>query len=161
VADNLVLDRIGEPPFASPWRVHRRTIAARARVLVERFGIRVARIDQLAGTLSGGNAQRVVLARTLSRDTRVIVAAQPTRGLDVGAMEFVWEQLDAARKAGVSILLISTDLDEVMALADRCAVIYRGELVAEWRRHELDREAIGLAMGGVVGSAPALAAEAG
>jgi simple sugar transport system ATP-binding protein len=161
VADNLVLDRIGAPPFGSPWRVRRRTIASRARELVRRFGIRVARVEQPAGTLSGGNAQRVVLARTLSGDPRLIVAAQPTRGLDVGAMEFVWEQLDAARRTGAAILLISTDLDEVMALADRCAVMYRGELVAEWRRHELDREAIGLAMGGVVGTAPALAAEAG
>ena len=150
VADNLVLDRIGEPPFASPFRVRRRRIRERAVELVQRFGIHVSHVDQLAGTLSGGNAQRVVLARTLSRDTRLIVAAQPTRGLDVGAMEFVWTQLDEARRSGSAVLLLSTDLDEVMALADRCYVIYRGELVAEWQRHELDREAIGLAMGGVV-----------
>ena len=99
VADNLVLDRIGEPPFASPFRVRRRRIRERAAELVQRFAIHVSRVDQLAGTLSGGNAQRVVLARTLSRDTRLIVAAQPTRGLDVGAMEFVWAQLDEARRS--------------------------------------------------------------
>jgi simple sugar transport system ATP-binding protein len=150
VADNLLLDRIGEPPFASPLRVRRRRILERAAELVKRYAIRVSRLDQLAGTLSGGNAQRVVLARTLSRETRFIVAAQPTRGLDVGAMEFVWAQLDEARRTGAAVLLISTDLDEVMALADRCYVIYRGELVADWQRHELDRDAIGLAMGGVV-----------
>ncbi len=150
VADNLVLDRIGEPPFATPLLVRRRRILERAAELVKRFDIHVSRLDQLAGTLSGGNAQRVVVARTLSRETRLIVAAQPTRGLDVGAMEFVWAQLDQARRGGAAVLLISTDLDEVMALADRCYVIYRGELVADWRRHELDREAIGLAMGGVV-----------
>jgi simple sugar transport system ATP-binding protein len=150
VADNLVLDRIGEPPFASRLRVRRRRILERAAELVKRYAIRVSRLDQLAGTLSGGNAQRVVLARTLSRDSRFILAAQPTRGLDVGAMEFVWSQLDEARKGGAGVLLLSTDLDEVMALADRCYVIYRGELVADWQRHELDREAIGLAMGGVV-----------
>jgi simple sugar transport system ATP-binding protein len=152
VADNLLLDRIGEPPYASPLLVRRRLILQRAAELVRRFTIRVSHIDQLAGTLSGGNAQRVVLARTLSRERRLLVAAQPTRGLDVGAMEFVWEQLDEARRAGVAILLVSTDLDEIMALADRCYVIYRGQLVADWQRHELDREAIGLAMGGVVPS---------
>jgi simple sugar transport system ATP-binding protein len=154
VAENLVFDRIGERPFGTPLRVSRRAIAGKARELIERFTIRVARLDQLAGALSGGNAQRVVLARTLSRDLRCLVAAQPTRGLDVGAMEFVWARLDEARKAGVAILLLSTDLDEVMALADRCCVLYRGRLVAAWPRHELDRETIGLAMGGVVDAPP-------
>jgi simple sugar transport system ATP-binding protein len=120
----------------------------------------VSGLGQPAGALSGGNAQRVVLARTLSRDLRCLLAAQPTRGLDVGAMEFVWTRLDEARRAGVAILLVSTDLDEVMALADRCYVLYRGRLVAAWARHELDRERIGLAMGGVVGVASAPAAPA-
>src|SRR5581483_1271918 len=152
IGENIVLDQIGERPYGTPLRVSRRAIAARARELIERFTIRATGPGQLAGELSGGNAQRVVLARTLSRDIRVLVAAQPTRGLDVGAMEFVWARLDEARRAGVAILLLSTDLDEVMALADRCCVLYRGRLVAEWPRHELDRETIGLAMGGVVGT---------
>jgi general nucleoside transport system ATP-binding protein len=154
VAENLVFDRIGERPFGTPLRVSRRAVAARARELIERFTIRVSGLDQPAGALSGGNAQRVVLARTLSRDVRCLLAAQPTRGLDVGAMEFVWARLDEARRAGVAILLVSTDLDEVMALADRCYVLYRGRLVAAWPRHELDRETIGLAMGGVVAPSP-------
>jgi general nucleoside transport system ATP-binding protein len=148
VADNLVLDRIGEAPFGTALSVDRREIAQHAEELIRRFRIQVSGPHQLAGTLSGGNAQRLVLARTLDRELRCLVAAQPTRGLDVGAIEFVWEQLAAARDRGLAILLISTDLDEVMGMADRCCVIYRGGLVAHWRREELDRERLGLAMGG-------------
>ncbi len=149
VAHNLVFDRIGEAPFGTRFTLRKRSILARAVELIEQFSIRVSRPEQAAGTLSGGNAQRVVLARLLGRDLRCLIVAQPTRGLDVGAIEFVWEQLDAARNGGVAILLVSTDLDEVMALADRCHVIYEGRLVGEWARGEFDRERIGLAMGGV------------
>jgi simple sugar transport system ATP-binding protein len=155
VAENLVLDRIDQPPFGSRFAVRRRAINQRAAELIDTFSIHVSGPEQLAGTLSGGNAQRVVLARVFSRELRCLIAAQPTRGLDVGAIEFVWEQLDAARRQGVAVLLISTDLDEVAALADRCCVIYRGRLLAQWPRAELDRERIGLAMGGVVGRAGA------
>jgi simple sugar transport system ATP-binding protein len=148
VAENLVLDRLATPPFGSELRLEHAAVAKHATELIERFSIRVSGPDQLAGTLSGGNAQRLVLARTLSRDLRCLIAAQPTRGLDVGAIEFVWEQLAATRERGVAILLISTDLDEVMSMADRCCVIYRGQIVASWRADELDREQLGLAMGG-------------
>ena len=151
VADNLVYDRIDSQPFGTPLTVNRKAIRTHANELVERFGIRVSGPDQMAGTLSGGNAQRVVLARSLSRDLKCLIAAQPTRGLDIGAIEVVWEQLAAARDAGAAIVLVSTDLDEVMSLADRCGVLYRGRLIATWRRDELDREQIGLAMGGKVG----------
>ena len=151
VAENLALDRVGQPPFGTELRLDGRAIANQAVELLERFSIAVSGPDQLAGTLSGGNAQRLVLARTLSRELRCLVAAQPTRGLDVGAIEFVWEQLAAARDRGVAILLISTDLDEVMNMADRCCVIYRGRLVAEFAREQLDREKLGLAMGGAAG----------
>jgi ABC-type uncharacterized transport system ATPase subunit len=146
VADNLAFDRLRAGPFGSEWRLDRRAIVKHASELIERFSIQVSGPSQPAGTLSGGNAQRVVLA--LSRDLRCLVAAQPTRGLDVGAIEFVWEQLAAARDRGVAILLISTDLDEVMSMADRCCVIYRGRLAAHWPRAELDRDKVGLAMGG-------------
>jgi simple sugar transport system ATP-binding protein len=156
IAENLVYDRLDSAPFGRPLAVHRKAIRAHAARLVERFGIAVSTPEQTAGTLSGGNAQRVVLARSLSRELRCLIAAQPTRGLDVGAIEIVWEQLAAARDAGAAILLISTDLDEVMSLADRCCVLYRGGLIASWRRDELDRQRIGLAMGGSVdgGGAP-------
>jgi general nucleoside transport system ATP-binding protein len=148
VADNLVLDRIDRPPFGSRLRVDRRSIRQRAQSLVERYSIHVSDPGQFAATLSGGNAQRVVLARVLTGELRCLIAAQPTRGLDVGAIEFVWEQLAAAREAGTAIVLISTELDEVMSVADRCCVLYRGRLVAEWDRDDLDRERVGLAMGG-------------
>ena len=160
VAENLALDRFGAPPFGSPLRLDRRAIASHAVELMERFSIRASGPHQLAGTLSGGNAQRLVLARTLSRELRCLVAAQPTRGLDVGAVEFVWKQLAAARDRGVAILLISTDLDEVMSMADRCCVIYRGRLVAHCSREELDRERLGLAMGGASNGAASVAAPA-
>ena len=149
VSSNLVVDRFREPPFARHWRLSLDTIQSHARDLIGRFAIKVRSPQQAAGTLSGGNAQRVVLARTLSRKINTLIAAQPARGLDVGAVSFVWEQLSAARDNGVAILLISTELDEVFALADRCYVIYRGKLIGHWHRDEFDREAVGLAMGGV------------
>jgi simple sugar transport system ATP-binding protein len=89
----------------------------------------------------------------------LLLAAQPTRGLDVGAIEFVWDQLRARREAGVGVLLISTDLEEVMALADRCYVMYKGQLVRSWTRSELDREAVGLAMGGALEAEPTVLSE--
>jgi ABC-type uncharacterized transport system ATPase subunit len=161
VAENLTLDRLGAAPFGSEWRLDRRAVAKHASELIERFSIQVSSPSQPAGTLSGGNAQRLVLARTLSRELRCLVAAQPTRGLDVGAIEFVWEQLAAARDRGVAILLISTDLDEVMSMADRCCVIYRGRLLAHWARDQLDRDKVGLAMGGASNGAEPEPAVAG
>jgi general nucleoside transport system ATP-binding protein len=155
VADNLALDCIGQAPYGGRLRVDRRAIRERAQTLIERYQIHVGDLRQPCGTLSGGNVQRVVLARTLTRDLRCLIAAQPTRGLDVGAIEFVWEQLAAARDAGLAIVLISTDLDEVMSMADRCCVLYRGRVVGRWSRHELDRERVGLAMGGLNGEAQA------
>jgi ABC-type uncharacterized transport system ATPase subunit len=161
VAENLALDRLGHPPFGSELRLDRKAVVRHAAELIDRFSIRVSGPDQLAGTLSGGNAQRLILARTLSRELRCLVAAQPTRGLDVGAIEFVWEQLAAVRDRGVAILLISTELDEVMNMADRCCVLYRGALVADWPRERLDRDKVGLAMGGAAdGAAPAAVAGA-
>lgn len=154
ISENLVLDRVGERPFGTPLTLNLREAAAHARRLIERFSIQVSGPGQRAGQLSGGNAQRVVLARTLSRELRLLVAAQPSRGLDVGAMEFVWAELDHQRATGVGVLLISTDLDEVFALADRCYVLYRGAIVARWERSEFERERFGLAMGGVLADAP-------
>jgi general nucleoside transport system ATP-binding protein len=161
VAENLVLDRLAQGQFGTELHLNRAAVAEQAAELIDRFSIRVSGPDQLAGTLSGGNAQRLVLARALSRELRCLIAAQPTRGLDVGAIEFVWEQLAAARERGVAILLISTDLDEVTNMADRCCVIYRGRLVADWPRAELDREKLGLAMGGAANGAGRQMAAAG
>ena len=148
VAENLLCDRVDKAPVGSRLRLRRKAILARGADLIERYSIPASGPTQLAGTLSGGTAQRVVLARTLSRELRLLIAAQPTRGLDVGAMESVWEQLEAARRRGLAVLLISTDLDEVLALADRCLVLYGGRVIAQWPRARLNRDAIGLAMGG-------------
>jgi general nucleoside transport system ATP-binding protein len=152
VAENLVLDRIDRRPFGSRLLIRPKAILANAQRLIRDFAITVSRPSQPAGKLSGGNTQRVVLARVFTGTPRLLLAAQPTRGLDVGAIEFVWEQLRARRESGVGILLISTDLEEVMALADRCHVMYKGQLVRSWTRSDLDREAVGLAMGGVLGA---------
>lgn len=155
VAENLVCDRIDRPPYGRRFRIHPAAVAARGAELVERFQIAARSPAADASTLSGGNAQKVVLARALRADLRLLIAAQPTRGLDVGAIEMVWEHLRAQRDDGVAVLLITTDLTEVMALSDRCCVIYRGQLTET----PLDREAIGMAMGGAgVGAGLAAAA---
>ena len=144
VAENLVYDRIDKAPYGRRLWIDPRAVAARGADLVGRFSIAVRSPSMSASTLSGGNAQKVVLARALGTDLRLLIAAQPTRGLDVGAIEFVWNQISEQRDSGVAVLLITTDLNEVTALSDRCFVIYRGRLVET----PLDREAIGLAMGG-------------
>lgn len=156
VAENLVLDRIDRRPFGSRLLLRPKAILANAHRLIGDFSIKVSRPSQPAGKLSGGNTQRVVLARVFTGTPTLLLAAQPTRGLDVGAIEFVWEQLRARRDDGVGILLISTDLEEVMALADRCHVMYKGQLVKSWTRSELDRDAVGLAMGGALQAEPSL-----
>ena len=144
VAENLVYDRIDRAPYGRRLWIDPRAVAARGADLVRRFSIAVRSPSAAASTLSGGNAQKVVLARALGTDLHLLIAAQPTRGLDVGAIEFVWNQIRDQRDAGVAVLLITTDLNEVTALSDRCFVIYRGRLVET----PLDREAIGMAMGG-------------
>jgi general nucleoside transport system ATP-binding protein len=121
---------------------------ATAADLLSRFDIRAADERVGVGTLSGGNAQKVVIARELMRDPAVLVAVQPTRGLDIGAAGFVHEQLLRLRGAGVGVLLISADLDELLALSDRIAVLFNGRMVAQFPRAAATREQIGLAMAG-------------
>lgn len=150
VAHNLVLDRFCRPPFSNWVALRPKAILEHAQELIRQFSIQVWSPSELAGRLSGGNAQRVVLARALSGSARLVLAAQPTRGLDVSAVDFVWKELLEERARGVGILLISTDLDEVMAIADRCYVLYRGKVAAHFARGEMNRESIGLAMGGAL-----------
>jgi simple sugar transport system ATP-binding protein len=99
-------------------------------------------------SLSGGNQQRVVLARAITREPKVLVAAQPTHGLDVGAVEYMTEQLRAAARRGMAVLLISTELEEILAMSDRIAVIHRGRILGSFPRAEATLERIGLMMGG-------------
>ena len=145
VALNLVLERIAD--FRDRGRLDDRRIRAHADDLISRFSIR-ARPDDRVATLSGGNVQKVLLARVLSRDPRVVVVSQPTRGLDIGATEYVRSELLARRDAGAAVLLVSEDLDELLALSDRLIVMYEGRIVGEMRAGEADPDRLGLLMAG-------------
>ncbi|WP_448809313.1 ABC transporter ATP-binding protein [Agromyces bauzanensis] len=129
IAENLMLDRSESPPFVRAGNLQRGVLAEFARRTIEEFDIRAQGPDELAQQLSGGNQQKVVLARELSRDLRLLVAAQPTRGVDVGSIEFIHKRIVAARDEGVPVVVVSTELDEVEALADRIMVMYRGRIV--------------------------------
>jgi simple sugar transport system ATP-binding protein len=148
IADNLVLERFHRPPFSRAGILDRAAIEGHARRLVEAFGIRAASIKSSAGRLSGGNAQKLVLARALSQAPTVLLVCQPTRGVDVGAIELVHGELLRRRDAGMAVLLISTELDEVLALSDRILVLYEGRIAGERRAGEATAEELGLMMGG-------------
>lgn len=145
VAHNLVMEDLTK--FKRGPFLDRGAIRRHANELIERFTIK-ARADDAIATLSGGNMQKVLLARTLARDPVALVVSQPTRGLDVGATEFVHTQLLARRAAGAGILLVSEDLEELLALADRIVVIYEGQLVGEMPAATADVERLGLLMAG-------------
>jgi general nucleoside transport system ATP-binding protein len=133
VWENAVLGRQDDPPFSSRWGVLAlRTIKEYAARLVDLFDVRTRSIDTTAGTLSGGNQQKLILARELDPDPKVLVAAQPTRGLDVGAIEFVWRQILEQKAAGRAVLLISAELDEIYALSDRIVTLYEGRITGEF-----------------------------
>lgn len=148
ITDNLVLGTFDEAPFATAGFRNQRPILEFARRLVKKFDIRAPRVQTLARNLSGGNQQKTILARELSRDIRLLVASQPTRGLDVGSIEFIHKQIVAERDEGVAVLLVSAELDEVLGLSDTIGVIYKGKLVATMPRAEATREKLGLLMTG-------------
>jgi general nucleoside transport system ATP-binding protein len=148
VADNLVLDDYDRPPFAR-WMVRQfNAIAEYAARLIKTFDIRVQSPDQPLSSLSGGNQQKLVVARQLGTLPKVLVASQPTRGVDVGSIEFIHQQIVSDRDRGLAVLLISSELDEVLSLADRVAVLYRGRVAAIIDANEADRERVGLLMAG-------------
>ena len=149
IADNLVLNRFDQAPFAKGWIRNLEEVANNGEALVEKFDIRAPNADLSAGSLSGGNKQKVVVARELSQQLDVVVAAQPTRGVDVGSIEFIHNQLIAARDAGAAVLLVSAELDEILSLADRIAVISNGKIVAIFSSKEADRNTIGRLMAGL------------
>ncbi|HYP21184.1 MAG TPA: ABC transporter ATP-binding protein [Chloroflexia bacterium] len=153
VADNICLSTYDERPFASGPLRNDNFIFSFARKLVKKFDVRTASVQTQARNLSGGNQQKAILARELSRQIRLLVASQPTRGLDVGSIEFIHKQIVAQRDEGVAVLLVSAELDEVLALSDTIGVIYKGKLVAVMPRAEATREKLGLLMTG--GTVPA------
>jgi simple sugar transport system ATP-binding protein len=147
IAENLMLDRSTGEPFVKAGTLQLKTLEEFAEAKLEEFDIRAQGISTPAGRLSGGNQQKVVLARELSRDLRLFVASQPTRGLDVGSIEFVHTRVVEARDSGIPVIVVSTELDEVTALADRIAVMYRGGIVGIVPG-DTPREVLGLMMAG-------------
>ncbi len=148
VADNLTINTYYIAPFARGIAIQGDVVARRARELVEQFDVRTPGIDTLVSTLSGGNQQKVIVAREFSRPIRLLIASQPTRGLDVGSIEYIHQRIVEKRDEGAGVLLVSPELDEVMSLADRIAVMYKGRIVAMVRPEEVTREEIGLLMAG-------------
>jgi simple sugar transport system ATP-binding protein len=129
IAENLVLDRTDGPPFARGGSLRLGDITEFAQQKFREFDVRAPNVEVAVGTLSGGNQQKVVLARELSRELSLLVAAQPTRGVDVGSIEFIHKRIVETRDSGIPVLVVSTELDEVSALADRIIVMYRGRIV--------------------------------
>ncbi len=149
VAENLVLEVRTSPRFERRHLLDDEQIRLNAKRLVEEYSISCGSVDAPARTLSGGNMQKLILAKVLSRNPRVLVAAQPTSGLDVGATEFITEKLREQRRLGVGILLISSDLNEIMSLSDRIACIFEGRIMGVVPAAEAELKQIGLMMGGV------------
>jgi ABC-type uncharacterized transport system ATPase subunit len=159
VSENLVLDRYDRPPFGSGLSLRLGELRKNAVQRVQEFDIRTTSTDTAAGTLSGGNQQKVVVARELSRPLKLLLASQPTRGLDVGSIEFVHKRIVRERDQGTPVIIVTTELDEVSALADRIAVMYRGRIVGIVDG-DTDRDALGLMMAGIPPEEAAAEAEA-
>jgi len=148
VEENLVLDLFTSAPYSSAGALNKGAIRSNAEQRVVEFDVRTQNVQAPAGTLSGGNQQKVVLAREMSRPLRLLIASQPTRGLDVGSIEFVHQRVVGERDNGTPVIIVSTELDEVLALADRIAVMYRGRIVGVVPG-DTDRDVLGLMMAGV------------
>jgi ABC-type uncharacterized transport system ATPase subunit len=159
VAENLVLDLHDTPEYANGPRLRLAAIRDNAEQRVAEFDVRTPSVTAPAGTLSGGNQQKVVLAREMSRPLRVFVASQPTRGVDVGAQEFIHKRIIAERDSGTPVVIVSSELDEVLALADRIAVIYRGRIIGVLPAGA-SRDEVGLMMAGVSAAEARTEAEA-
>jgi simple sugar transport system ATP-binding protein len=148
VAENLILVDHGRPPFCRRGLLRLGAIADHCRDLVERFMVKTPTLDTPAGNLSGGNIQKLILARELSSEPGVLLASQPTRGVDIGAAEYIHRRLIEERGRGAAVLVISEDLDEVLALSDRIAVMSEGRILAVMDRDEATIQRVGLLMAG-------------
>jgi simple sugar transport system ATP-binding protein len=149
VKDNLILNTFYKPPFARGIVLQQPQISQHATQLVKKFDIRTPSIYTLLSSLSGGNQQKVIVAREFSRPIKLLIASQPTRGLDVGSIEYIHHRLIEKRDEGCAVLLVSTELDEILQLSDRIAVMYRGRIVATVHAAETTKEQIGLYMAGL------------
>jgi general nucleoside transport system ATP-binding protein len=148
IADNEVLNTYYRVPFANGLQRNNNAILENARGLISQFDIRAPGPTVAVGTLSGGNQQKVIVARELSRPVRLLLANQPTRGLDVGSIEYIHSQIVEVRDRGAAVLLVSAELDEIMSLSDRIAVMYHGQIVATMDAKDATREGLGLLMAG-------------
>jgi general nucleoside transport system ATP-binding protein len=149
IADNLILNTYYLPPFTERAVLQEETIYRNAEKLIKEFDIRTPGALAPAGSLSGGNQQKVIIAREFSRPIRLLVASQPTRGLDVGSVEYIHNRMLEKRDQGCAVLLVSSELDEVMELSDRIAVMYRGKIVSILPAKQATKEVVGLLMAGV------------
>lgn len=148
LTDNAVLELYYRPPFARGIVRDEEAMVQHAKQLVADFDVRTPGVHVAASSLSGGNQQKLIVAREFSRELKLLIAAQPTRGIDVGSIEFIHQQIIKKRDEGVAVLLVSAELDEILALSDRIAVMYHGHIVAIVPNGALSREQLGLLMAG-------------
>lgn len=148
VADNMVLNQYFHKPFADGFVMHHDKIDEQGKKLVKEYDVRTPGVHTMARNLSGGNKQKVIVAREFSRPVKLLIAAQPTRGIDVGSIEFIHKQIVRQRDQGVAVLLVSAELDEILGLADRIAVIFDGRIVKILDVADATREKLGLLMAG-------------
>ncbi|HET6447072.1 MAG TPA: ABC transporter ATP-binding protein [candidate division Zixibacteria bacterium] len=148
IANNMVLNSYYEQPFSRHGVLNQEAIRENGKKLVKEYDVRTHSIDARAGSLSGGNKQKVIVAREFSRPIKLLVANQPTRGLDVGSIEFIHKQIIRQRDSGIAVLLVSAELDEILSLSDRVAVIFNGRIASTMPIAEASREKLGLLMAG-------------
>ncbi len=148
IADNMALCDYYRQPFSRQGVIQPQVLDENARRLIQSYDVRTPSPFVAAGKLSGGNQQKVIVARELSRDVKLVIANQPTRGLDVGSIEYIHKQIIAMRDQGVAVLLVSAELDEILSLSDRIAVMFHGQIVATVQAKEVTREQLGLWMAG-------------
>jgi simple sugar transport system ATP-binding protein len=147
--ENLILGRHWEGQFSSPLSLHRERIDAYGREIVSDYDVRPANLEQEGGAFSGGNQQKLVVGREIAKAPRLLVIAHPTRGVDLGASALIHEKILRAKAAGCGVLLISADLDEILALSDRIAVLYSGKIMGVVKRSQATVERLGSWMAGI------------
>jgi simple sugar transport system ATP-binding protein len=150
IDDNMVLNTYYRTPFSNGLTINRKAVDKYAADLVKKFDVRTPSIETPVSKLSGGNQQKVVVAREFDRKNKLLIAVQPTRGLDVGSIEFIHSSIVAQRDAGVGVLLVSSELDEIISLSDRIAVMYKGQVIATVDAATTTRDELGCLMAGII-----------
>ena len=151
LAENSVLNRYYRQPFSNRGIMRREVIHEHAEAVVDEFDVRTPNVTVSVSSLSGGNKQKLIVGREFSEDIELLVAAQPTRGIDIGAIEFIHRRIVEQRDRGAAVLLVSAELDEILSLADRIAVLYDGKLMGVLKASLANRESVGLLMAGITG----------